>query len=95
MEYIRFELNAWLNLADDSDSKTWRILKYLAEKAMQNNNDIQVTYKTIEKDLHIGHTTVGKNMRLLLNYGILERIGPGVYRFNKQAVQVLQTKECF
>lgn len=95
MKCVQFEVNTWLKLVDSSDSKTWRILKYLIEKAIESSNDIQVTYKTIEEDLHIGHTTIGKNMRLLLKHGILEKLGPGAYRFNKQVIQVLRTEECF
>lgn len=95
MEYIQFDAKTWLSLVDSSDSKTWKILKYLLEKAVQSNNNIQVTYKTVEDDLHIGHTTVGKNMRLFLTLKVLERIESGTYRFNKQIFQMLKTEECF
>lgn len=91
--YIVFEKTLFDSLVSKMDSKTITILSFLIEKATKNNNEITFIYKDIETALKLGHTNVGKNIRLLLNLGAIEKTGNKKYRINIDLIQVLEQRE--
>lgn len=92
-EYIVFDKSLFDSLINKMDSKTIPILAFLIDLATKNNNELTFIYKDIETALKLGHTNVGKNIRLLLNLGAIEKTGNKKYRINIDLIQVLEQRK--
>lgn len=82
-------------LVEGMNSKTIYVLYYLLQLAITNNNIVTVKYKDIETALKVGHTTVGNNMRFLIQIEAVEKLSKGTYRINSDLINIQRLEKEF
>lgn len=74
-------------LIKNADSKTFIILHYIINIAQRAGLDFSLPYKNIEKALGVGHTIVGRNLRVFRDLNIIKKTGISSYSINDRLIK--------
>lgn len=95
MTQLIIDTNLMDALIKGMNSRTIVILHYLVQQARSNNNLIRLKYRDIENVLNLGHTTVGNNMRFLIQIKAVEKISKGTYKINSDLINIQKVEKEF
>lgn len=95
MTQLIIDTNLMDALITGMNSRTIVILNYVVQQARSNNNLVRLKYKDVEETLNLGHTTVGNNMRFLIQIKAIEKISKGTYRINSDLINIQKVEKEF
>lgn len=95
MTQLIIDTNLMDALIKGMNSRTIVILHYLVRQARSNNNLIRIKYRDVEDALNLGHTTVGNNMRFLIQIKAVEKISKGTYKINSDLINIQKVEKEF